>query len=95
MGIRLVFLAKNKLFMIAIEGRKIIYNDSIQKLQELYPNPSKKALRLFGPPTKEELAEYNMCKTEKELMSFVIKDCKKAGAKLIKKEMLKDGKGKK
>lgn len=90
MAIRLVFIARMKLFMIVIQGRKISYNDAIQKVQQIYPTPSQKALELFGPPTKEEMDEYNACKTEEELMSFVLRDAKKSGAKLIKKEEVKD-----
>jgi len=90
MAINLIFLAGGrKIFMVRISGREIYYNDSIQGVLMLYPNPSEKVLKMFGPPTKEDLQEYEMCKDEKELMAFIIRDCKKSGAKLIKMEEIK------
>lgn len=89
MAINLIFLARNGVFMLRIKGREIYYNDKISGVQMLYPNPSKKALSMGGPPTKAELEEYNMCKTEDELIAFCIRDAKKSGAKLIKKEVIK------
>lgn len=75
--------------MIRIDGREIFYNDKLSGLQKLLPTPSKFALKMGGKPTKEELEEYNMCKTEEELSSFVIRDCKRKNAKLIKREVVK------
>jgi hypothetical protein len=90
MAIRLVFLAGGRsLFMIVVRNRDIFYNDVTNGVQQLYPNQSAKALSLFGPPTPEEIEEYNMCKTEDELAAFCIRDAKKSHAKLIKKETVK------
>ena len=55
----------------------------------LYPTPSPKALKVGGKPSIEDLKEYAMCKTEDELVAFIIRDCKINGAKLIKKERVK------
>lgn len=79
-------MIRMNMFMIVIRGREIYYNDKINKLQMIYPTPSEKAIELSGKPTEEEVKEYELCKTEKELASFVIKDCLKSGAKLIKME---------
>lgn len=88
MGTNLVFIVGGRqLFMIRISGRDIFWNDKLSGLQMLYPTPSAKALKMGGKPTAQELEEYNMCKTEEELASFVIRDCKKKGAKLIKREI--------
>lgn len=74
--INLIFSIRNQLFMIAIRDRKIFYTDkNIKTPQE------------FIPQTLEERKEYDMCKTEDELASFVIKDCLKTGATLIKREI--------
>lgn len=89
MAINLVFTISGKVFMIRINGRDIYWNDKKSGLQMLYPTPSKKAIRIGNSPTKEDMAEYEMCKTEKELSSFVVRDCKKSGAKLIKREETK------
>lgn len=75
--------------MIRIDGKEIFYNDKLSGVHMLYPTPSKKALKMGGEPTPEELEEYNMCKTEEELESFVIRDCKRKGAKLIKRRVIK------
>ncbi len=89
MAIRLVFLAGGRsLFMIVIRNKEIYYNDQLSGVQMLYPTPSKRAIELGGEPSKEDMKEYNMCKTEEELMAFVIRDCKKSGSKLIKKEVI-------
>lgn len=88
----LIFLVGGRdLFMIRISGREIYWNDKKSGLQMLYPNPSKIAIKSGGKPTKKDLEEYSMCKTEEELASFVIRDCKSKGARLIKKEIKKDG----
>lgn len=91
MAVNLIFLVGIKdLFMIRIEGKSIYWNDKKSGLQMLYPNPSKTALRIGGKPTKEEVKEYNMCKTEAEIEAFVVRDCKLKGAKLIKREVIKN-----
>lgn len=89
MAINLIFLIRNALFMVRIDGKDIYWNDKINGLQMLFPKPSDKALKVGGPLTKDQLNEYNMCKTEDELASFVIKDAKSYGAKLIKREVIK------
>lgn len=90
MTLNLIFIVGGKeIFMIRISGREIYYNDKKSGLQMLYPTPSEKALKIGGQPTKEEIQEYNMCTTEEELASFVIRDCKLKGAKLIKREVVK------
>jgi len=90
MAINLVFIAGGReIFMIRIDGRDIFWNDKKSGLQMLYPTPSKFALKLGGKPSNEDLKEYNLCKTEEELASFVIRDCKKNNAKLIKREVIK------
>jgi hypothetical protein len=86
MGQRLIFIIKNKLFMIIVKEREIYYNDENVKVQMLYPNPSPKAIQMGGKPTKEEIEEYNMCKNEEEAVSFIIRDCLSKGARLIKQE---------
>lgn len=87
--IRLVFLAgQNKVFMILIKNREIYYNDQMSGVQMLYPTPSKRAIELGGEPSKEDMEEYNMCKTESELMAFVIRDANKTGSKLIKHQVI-------
>jgi hypothetical protein len=86
MTYKLTFLIQNKLFMIVIDGNNIFYNDKISGVQQLYPTPSARALKAFGPPTKEEKEEYDMCKTEEELKSFVLKDTRKMGARLVKED---------
>jgi len=78
-----------KVFMILISGREIFWNDCRSGIHKLYPTPSKEAIHLFGRPTKEEVEEYKMCKNEKELSAFCIRDAKKVGAKLIKMEEIK------
>ena len=83
---RLIFQIKNKAFMIIISNKEIYYNDERSKVQMLYPIPSPKAIQMGGKPTEEEIKEYEMCKTEDELVSFVIRDCLKKGARLIKHE---------
>ncbi len=89
MAINLVFIAGGRnIFMIRISGRDIFWNDKLSGVHMLYPTPSEKALKMGGEPSKEDLEEYNMCKTEEELASFVIRDCKRKGAKLIKKEVV-------
>lgn len=91
MAIRLVFLVGNgKIFVIQIRNREIYYADKISGVQMLYPTPSKAVLRTSGEPTEEDIKEYNMCKTEEELMAFVIRDVKKMGGRLIKKDIIKD-----
>jgi hypothetical protein len=89
MAINLIFIARNGIFMLRVDGRKIYYNDKINGLNMLYPTPSKKALQMGGAPTKDEIKEYEMCKTEAELASFCIRDAKKSGARLIKHEVVK------
>lgn len=85
MVINAIFLAgARNLFMIRIDGKKIFINEAKAGVHELYPNPDAYALRIGGKPTKEEIEEYNMCKTEKELLAFCIRDCQAKGAKLIK-----------
>jgi hypothetical protein len=87
MVMNLVFWIGGKgIFMIRIDGKEVYWNDTKSGLQMLYPNPSEKALEIGGEPSEEELEEYNMCSTEEELASFVIRDCRKKGIKLIKKE---------
>jgi len=88
MTINLLFIAGQKgLFMIRVDGKNIYWNDKISGLQMLYPEPSEYALKIGGNPTKEELEEYQMCNTEEEICSFIIRDCKRKGIKLIKKEV--------
>jgi len=87
MAINLVFLVGTKnLFMIRIDGTKVFWNDKLSGLQMLLPTPSAKAIRMGGAPSKEDMMEYKMCTTEEELVSFVIRDCKSKGARLIKRE---------
>jgi len=90
MAINLTFIIGIKnLFMIRIDGKEIYWNDEKSGVHMLYPIPSKKAIEIGGTPTKKEVEEYNMCKTEEEITSFVIRDCKSKGAKLIKKDIVK------
>jgi hypothetical protein len=53
----------------------------------LFPKPSDLCLKINGPPTEKELAEYNMCKNEEELTSFIIRDVRLKGGRLIKREV--------
>lgn len=90
MAIRLVFVARMRgLFMIVIRGKEVFYNDKKSGVHMLYPELSTEARRLFGKHNEQELKEYGMCKTEQELMAFVIRDCSRLGAKLVKKEEIK------
>lgn len=75
--------------MLRVDGRNIYYNDKVSGLNMLYPTPSKKALQMGGRPSKDEQKEYDMCKTEAELVAFCIRDAKKSGARLIKHEVIK------
>lgn len=73
--VNLIFMIRNEIFMIAIRGMKIFYTDRNIKIPQE-----------FIPQTDEEMKEYKMCKNEKELESFVIRDCTKQGAKLIRRD---------
>ena len=85
--IKLIFMVgMGKVFMIVIKGKEVYYNDPIQKLQMLFPNPSEASLKINGPPTEQEIKEYSMCKTEDELAAFCIRDVRLKGGRLIKKE---------
>ena len=87
MATNLIFMAGMRgLFMIRVDGKTVIYNDSKAGIQQLYPELSPKAAELFGKHNEKELREYNMCKTEDELVSMVIRDCRLNNCKLIKKE---------
>lgn len=83
---KLIFQIRNQLFMIIVNGKEIYYNDARTKVQMLYPNPSPIAIQMGGKPTKEEIEEYEMCKTEDEICSFVIRDCTSKGARLVRKD---------
>ena len=83
---KLIFQIRNKVFMIIIKGKEIYYNDEKQKVQMLFPKPSAYVIRTSGPPNQQEMEEYNMCTTEEEIISFVVRDCTKKGAVLIKHE---------
>lgn len=82
----LIFTAGTKLLMIRISNHDIFWNDAKNGLHRLYPTPDEYAVRMGGQPTREELAEYNMCKTEQELAAFCIRDCQRKGIKLVKVE---------
>jgi hypothetical protein len=85
MAINAIFLAgARNIFMIRIDGRKIFINEAKSGVHELYPNPDEYVLRIGGRPTPQEIEEYNMCKTEKELLAFCIRDCESKNCKLIK-----------
>ena len=90
MAIKLIFTIQNEVFMIFIKGKEVYYNDPIQKLQMLFPNPSEISLKINGPPTEKEMAEYNVCKTEDELAAFCIRDVRLKGGRLIKKEKINE-----
>lgn len=82
----LIFTIRNQIFMIVVKGKEIYYNDKRIGVQMLYPNPSPVTIRMSGRPSPEELREYNMCQTEDELISFVVRDCTKKGAILIRRD---------
>ena len=83
--INLIFVTKTRaLYMIVIKERTILWNDQQSGLHQLYPTPDIYAIKVGGKPTEEELKEYNMCKTEKELAAFCIRDATQNGSKLIK-----------
>jgi hypothetical protein len=87
MAINLIFQVQAKVFMIRIDGKSIYWNDEKSGLHRLYPTPDIVAVRMGGKPTEQELKEYNLCKTEDELASFIIRDCLQKGFKLIKREV--------
>ena len=70
--------------MVSIKEKQIFWNDQKSGVHELWPTPDMYALRIGGLPTEEEVKEYEMCKSEKELAAFCIRDCAKKGIKLVR-----------
>jgi len=100
MGIRLVFVINREAFRVDISEKKISYIDRrFTKLITLIPKDKefiKKILLsrnkiplhfidLFNL-TNEEQKEYDNAKTDEELAEICIRDCRRKGAVLQKKE---------
>jgi hypothetical protein len=41
-----------------------------------------------GLPSPDDLKEYNMCQTEDQLVSFIVRDCMRRGARLVRRDDL-------
>lgn len=101
--IKLAFIINRESFRIEIEGKNIYYTDRRwERSIRLIPRDKdflKKILFSRGkiPPiikdlftlTKSEQEEYNNAKDTVELANICIRDCKRYGAKLLKKEIIK------
>lgn len=100
MGIRLVFVINREAFRIDVSNKKISYLDrKFKKTITLIPKDEdfvKKIILsrnkiplhfidLFNL-TKEEQEEYDNAKTDKELADICVRDCRKKGALLQKRE---------
>jgi hypothetical protein len=86
--INLIFQAGPQLFMIVIKEGKVFWNDEKFGIQELYPNPSPKAIEMGGQPTPKEIREYQSCKTDNELSSIIMRDCRLKGARYIRRDVI-------
>lgn len=102
--IKLAFIINRETFRIEIEGKDIYYTDrrwdrSI-KLIPRDKNFLKKILYSRGKIpaiikdlfnlTKKEQEEYDNAKGTVDLANICIRDCKRYGAKLIRKEIIKE-----
>ena len=96
--IKLVFTINREIFRVEIENREIFYLDRrwkhlirlipkdqrfIQKIRESRNKIPHVFIDLFNL-TKEEQAEYDNAKTDKELAEICTRDIRKKGAKLLK-----------
>ena len=77
--IRLVFTANREIFIIEISGREIWYSDRKSGRKKLMPG---------GKLSPQEQDEYEEAQTEEDLANNCIKDAKKTGAILLKREKL-------
>ncbi len=99
---KLIFVVNRETFVLTVEGKEIYYSDRkllhkvrlipqdadlkrriILSRNRLSPN----ILQWFSL-NKEEQAEYDSAKTEDELAEICIKDAKKQGALLEKREVI-------
>lgn len=102
MGIRLVFVINKEPFRIEVSNRVISYTDrKFNKMIKLIPKDEdfwKKIvlsrnkiptyfMELFNL-TKEEQEEYNNAKDDLELSEICIRDCRRKGAVLQKREVI-------
>ena len=98
---KLVFMIQREVFTIEIEGRNIYYADRklknkirlipIDKKLEIKIRLSRNKLPTYLLDmfnlTEEEQKEYDAATSEDELAELCIKDCKRSGADLLKREL--------
>jgi len=102
MGIRLVFTINKEVFKIEVSNREISYMDrKFNKLIRLIPKDEEFWMKIVKsrnkiPPyfmelfnlTKEEQEEYDNAKDDFELSEICIRDCRRKGAVLQKREVI-------
>lgn len=79
--IKLVFAIGREVFTIEIFGKKAFYRDRKNKVVRVLPPKDEKHF-----DSEEDKDDYQKAKTEEDIEKFIIKDCKKTGGRLLKRE---------